>query len=46
MAIAQGVEYPRIVSTALDSLRLLAEWHEVSLWALAVPTADAVLAEV
>jgi hypothetical protein len=37
---------PRIISTDVDELRLLAEWHEVSLRALAGPTADAVLAGV
>jgi hypothetical protein len=35
--------YPRIVSTDVDVLRLLAEWHEVSLPAVAGPTAGVVL---
>ena len=32
------VEYPRIMSTDLDDLRLLAEWHEVKLQYAAVST--------
>jgi len=46
-----GVPDQRLVSTVVtksneDPNWVLREWHEVSLWALAVPTADAVLAEV
>jgi hypothetical protein len=38
--------YPRTFYTDLNVLRLLAEWHEVNLGVLVVPTADAVLAGV
>jgi hypothetical protein len=35
-----------VLAVLLPENGVLREWHEVSLWALAVPTADAVLAEV
>jgi hypothetical protein len=40
------VVYPRTVYTDLNGLWLLGEWHEVSLRALAGPTADVGLAGV
>ena len=40
------LECPRIVSTDVDDLRLLAEWHAVNHRELVVPVAEAVPAGV
>ena len=36
------LKYPRVVYTDVNGLWVLAEWHEVNLGVLVVPTADAV----